>query len=146
MLTPQEFRDLFPVYNDEIRYPDATLTPWLTIADSLIDPQRWGELYNLGQGLFVAHNLALNALDERGGASGIPGIISGGIVSGKSVGSVSVSYDTSQGIEDKAGHWGLTTFGNRFLRYLRLVGMGGVQSGPDFVPGNTWGRGWRGVV
>ena len=98
--------------------------------------------------LFVAHNLALEEQAvNSANVGGVPGVGVGGIVSSKSVGGVSISYDTTSGIEENAGHWNLTTYGKRFMRFVRIFGAGPAQLGVGCDPnGYTNGPGWPGVV
>jgi hypothetical protein len=87
---------------------------------------RWGQFYNTGLRLYVAHNLALERQAARQAASG-GAPMGSGVISGRSVGPASVSYDTQFGSENDGGNYNLTTYGSRFLRYLRMAGMGPVQ-------------------
>lgn len=50
-----------------------------------------------------------------------------GLISSKSVGDVSVSYDFSQAVEglDSWGQWKATAFGIQFANYAKLLGRGG---------------------
>lgn len=103
--------------------------------------------------LFLAHNLVLEkqALDAatRGADPGT----TIGVVTSKSVGGVSVSYDISQIVDQNSGFWGTTMYGLRFIRLARLRGMGPIQIGigiaPSFMFLNSWGlsgsyNGWGG--
>lgn len=146
-LTLATFRAAWPVFADPQEFNDTLVQMYITVAGAALDPNRWGEFYQLGFGLFVAHFLTLDAMDQRtADAGGIAGT-TGGVVSSKSVGAASVSYDTSLGAEEDGGMWNLTTYGRRWLRFARLVGMGGFQSGgPDIILSPTFGSAWPGVV
>ena len=129
MFDKAAFRAAFPEFADTARYPDAMLDFWSGIGERLIFPQqhRWGTLYDYGIQLFVAHNITLAAQNVAASASGgVPGNISGPTAS-KSVGSVSVSYDTASSIEPNAGHWNLSTYGKMLIHLARMIGAGGIQ-------------------
>jgi len=129
-VTTTSFREMFPEFANVTTYPDPQVEMWVGVAASHVSTARWDSLADFGTMLFVAHNLVLGRMDQAAAAvNGTPGLASTGVVSSKSVGGVSVSYDTSSAMEPEAGHWGLTSYGVRFLRLLRLHGMGPVQVG-----------------
>lgn len=133
--TPEEFRAVAPAFSDPVMFPDDEIQFWLNAASILLTC-RWGSALGLGTVLFVEHNLALTAAAMPAPGSGqVPGVY-GGVPASKSVGAVSVSYDTSRGTETDAGHWNLTVYGERFIRMARLIGAGPIQLG---VPG--WANG-----
>lgn len=78
-----------------------------------LSPARWGMLYDLGLDLAVAHTLAL----DGGGAAGP--------VASKRVEGLAVAYDTTAAA--RAGWWGQTGYGLRFLALARTLGAGGLQ-------------------
>jgi hypothetical protein len=122
-----QFRTDFPEFADTTTYPDATVNLWLTIAVSLVNACRWGDLTNIGIVLVTAHHLAMAARDEQAAsAGGIPGQVTGPTAS-KSVDKVSVSYDAGAVSLSDAGFWNLTSYGIRFLGLARLMGAGGMQ-------------------
>ena len=58
-----------------------------------------------------------------------------------------MSFDTHLGAEEDGGMWNLTSFGVRWLRFARLLGMGGFQNGgPDIRLDPTFGPAWPGVI
>lgn len=121
------FRLAFPEFTDEQKYTDTMLTFWASIADTLMNETRWAELYTQGTYLFVAHNITLAAIDVASAEAGrAPGNFSG-IQSNKSVGDVSVGYDTQSVALDEAGNFNLTKYGRDFFFLARIVGMGGSQ-------------------
>lgn len=124
-----QFRADFPAFADTTVYPDTAFDFWYAIALRLMNAQLWAGLLNVGSELFVAHQLALEARAEAAAAAGgIPGE-SVGPLNSKSVDKVSMGYDTSAGIEPDAGHWNLTIYGTRYIRLVRMIGMGCVQIG-----------------
>lgn len=128
ILTSAQFRELIPAFQDSSVYPDETLNMNLTLSASMLDPARWADWRPLGMAYMVAHFLALdereNRVAKRGGVPGTGGI---GIMSSKSIGSVSASFDVQAGTETDAGHWNMTSYGRRYIHMARLVGAGGVQ-------------------
>jgi hypothetical protein len=143
-----------PAFADPVMFPDAEIQFWLDAASILLTC-RWGSALGIGTVLFVEHNLALTAAATPAPGSGmVPGIY-GGIATSKSVGSVSVSYDTNRGTEADAGHWNLTVYGERFIRMARLIGAGPIQLGvPGWATGGclcgmlnpaAWPSDWGGI-
>ena len=123
-----DFRTNFPEFANVTTYPEAQLTFWRTFAETLLyDRCRWADLRDYGIQLVMAHNLALAARNAAAaGAGGTPGSVQGAVAS-KSVGGVSVSYDTYAATLDNAGFWNLTSYGVLFWQLARTVGTGGFQ-------------------
>ncbi len=121
------FRANYPEFADVTKYPESQVNFYLTLGGKLLRPIRWGSLLDTGIELFTAHNVALEAVAQRGASAGqVPGLSTGAVAS-KSIDKVSVSYDTNAGIVTNAGHWNLTIYGTRFLQLMRMAGTGGVQ-------------------
>src|SRR5436190_24194599 len=119
-ISGQKFLVAFPEFNDASRYPTLQRKMWFDIAVANTDACRWGEYYAMGIYLFVAHHLALFGNQRGRSPNSMPGRIPFTMGS-KSVGAVSVSYDTSllsgmQGL----GVWGLTLYGMVYYRLLQL--------------------------
>ncbi|QNT79254.1 DUF4054 domain-containing protein [Entomobacter blattae] len=134
-LTEPEFRDLFPEFEDSKAYPAKIIVARLKIINLRINGFRWRNLSDYGRGLMLAHYLALwkyTQLQNRVGADGktqvssVPGMAVGAVNS-KSVGALSVGYDTSLSKLDDAGFWNLTTYGQEFWQLVGLIGMPGQQ-------------------
>ena len=120
------FRIAFPEF-DETKYPDGMVTTWSNIGERLINLDYWTTEKPFGVQLFTAHHLVLaRANVEASTAGGLPGQTSGPTQS-KTVGSASVSYDTSSSINLNAGHWNMTSYGKQFFQLARMFGAGGVQ-------------------
>lgn len=127
VLTVEAFRRTFPAFADVYVYPEEQIRFWIDMANAnIIDPIRWGQFYDLGLRLFVAHNLALERMRARQAARGLAPT-GAGVIQSKSIGPVSVSYDVEFGSEEGGGAWNLTTYGSQFLRYLREAGAAPVQ-------------------
>jgi Protein of unknown function (DUF4054) len=122
-ITEQQFRAIFPEFADRNTYLSAAVQFWLTNAQAQINYDAWLNSYAEGVYLFTAHQLKVagNAAKKAaaGGASGP--------VASKTVGSVSVSYDTASTAEDGAGFWNLSNYGKRYWRLVKLFGAGAIQ-------------------
>jgi len=138
-----QFRADFTEFTNATTFPDSGIQFWLTTAYLMLPACRWSTLLDLGAELFAAHNVVLEALATRSVATGaLPGLQLG-VVSGKSVDRVSLSYDAQAGLEIDAGHWNLTTYGTRFIRFARMAGMGAIQVNDDAGLGGGYGQyGW----
>lgn len=150
-ITVAQFRTNFPEFTDASRFPDPTAEFWLTLGTLLLNADRWGEVLDFGLQLYIAHNLALEALAMKQAAGGgIPGAASG-MLNSKSVDKVSAGYDTTSVAEEFGGNWNLTTYGMRLYRLMKQFGAGPLQIGvgvgdaPVFgvYPGpGGWNGGW----
>lgn len=137
-ITPASFRNDLPAFSDVVAYPDSAIAYWAAFGAQFLSVDRWGPgsdvatsppstVFDFGLELWVAHNLVLEKMANDSAATGASPGLSQGPASSKSVAGVSISYDTQAGIETDAGHWNLTTYGTRFIRLLRQMGMGPVQ-------------------
>lgn len=122
-----QFRLDFPEFADTVRYPDSQITFWATIAELQTSSDVFGDMYTQAVKLYVAHEITLAAQSKAAGAAGgVPGS-QGGIANSKTVGSVTVSYDSQSTSEKNAGWWNLTNYGKQYFRLLRMFGAGSVQ-------------------
>ena len=137
-----EFKKVFPEFADDNKYPPAQIEYWGSIAELRLNADRWGNLLTHGKYLFIAHNVALSAQAVAAANQGSSVLQSTGLLAGKSVGDVSISYDTSASNEEGGGNYNLTRYGRDLLRLARIVGIGGAQllSADTTVPylGETW--------
>lgn len=122
-----QFRQSFPEFNDTTTYPDALVQFWMTLAVSLVNAERWGELTDLGIALVTAHHLALAVNDQKmADVGGVPGQVTGP-QSSKAVDKVSASYDTAAVAIKDGGFWNATMYGVRYLSLAMMMGAGGMQ-------------------
>lgn len=122
----ENFRSAFPEFLDESKYTDDMLEFWSTFAEKLLNATRWGDLLTHGLYLFVAHQITLAYKDYADGTAGrAPGQSASGIVSSKSVGGASISYDTGSVSLADAGNFNSTRYGREFWQLSQLIGMGG---------------------
>jgi len=109
------------------KYPNAMVNVWADLAVDMVNKRLWRGQTALGRYLYVAHELTLQAQSAAAAAiGGVPGQQSGQM-NNKTVGSVSVGYDTTASSEKDAGWWNLTTYGKQFIRLARIFGAGGIQ-------------------
>ncbi|HEF4749747.1 TPA: DUF4054 domain-containing protein [Burkholderia multivorans] len=122
-----QFRQSFPEFNDTTTYPDSLVQFWMTVAVSLVNAERWGELTDLGIALVTAHHLALAGKDQKmADVGGVPGQVTGP-QSSKAVDKVSASYDTAAVAIKDGGFWNDTMYGVRYLSLAMMMGAGGMQ-------------------
>ena len=127
-VTPASFRANFPEFADAAIYPDVTVSYWLGIGTRMLRPDRWADLLDHGLELFTAHHIALARQAVQASAGGGTPGANTGVVTGKAVDKVSVSYDAgSTTLDAGAGHWNATTYGVQFLQLARMAGSGGWQ-------------------
>lgn len=121
------FRQAFPEFADTTLYPDTMLNFWATIAEKMVPQCVWKNLWTQGVNLYVAHKLVLAGQNSKIGKNGgVPGT-SGGVPNTKTVGSVTVGYDSTATSEKDAGWWNLTNYGKQFIRLARIFGAGAIQ-------------------
>jgi hypothetical protein len=93
----------------------------------MVPQDQWGDTWQMGVKLFVAHELVLASQNAKAGKiGGVPGS-TGGIPNAKTVGSVSVSYDSASVSEIGAGFWNLTNYGKQLWRLAQMFGAGCIQ-------------------
>lgn len=124
------FRTAFPEFASTTKYPDTMISFWAGLAEKLVLPSVWCSCTDQGRQLYVAHEITLAAQNaDAGKINGTPGL-SGGIANSKTVGSVTVGYDSSgdRGTGEKdAGWWNLTNYGRQFIRLARIFGARAIQ-------------------
>lgn len=122
-----QFRKDFPEFNDTGRYPDSQITFWSTTAEKLVLECVWKDMWQTAVKLWTAHEITLAAQnDKAANFGGVPGQ-QGGPINNKTVGTVTIGYDTATGSEKNAGYYNLTVYGKQFYRLMRLFGARCVQ-------------------
>lgn len=128
-VTVAEFRAYLPVFGNSAEYPDDAIGFWLQEGSNQCDPLVWRNLLKQGVIFFTAHMLTLmgtTASSKNGQA---------GLELSKTVGKVSVDYDTTAVSMKDGGPWNATSYGTQFLFYARMVGSGPKQiTGPMVFP------------
>ena len=128
-VTPAQFRANFPAFASAQPYTNELIQFWLTDAYNNMNAPGWGTNLDTYAQLRAAHFLSIEGqaiLAAQRGA--VPGQATG-MVSSKSAGPISVSYDTATAAmkEGGADTWNATTYGQRYWRKARMVGAGGAQ-------------------
>lgn len=133
--TPDEFREMFPVFTDPTVFADSRVIFFTNLAMMNLAHNKWGTTWSYGCSLFVAHNLALeqNMLGTQPGGEGTSGNYGyggGGITSGssKSIGQVSKSESFDTTFYKSAGDYAETKWGRILWRYIRMFGAGGMTA------------------
>lgn len=121
------FRSGFPEFSDIAKYPDSMLNFWATLATAQVNVDRWGAMAPTGVFLYVAHEITLAAQNVSTSSMGGSPVGIPGPANSKTVGSVTIGYDTQQTAEKDAGFWNLTNYGRQFIRLARMYGAGCVQ-------------------
>lgn len=121
------FREDFPEFTDDVKFPDARIEFWLSIAGIMLNATRWDTLLDHGTELFIAHHLTMDLANQRAADTGGNIGQTMGPLASKSVDKVAASYTTGAVTLENAGHWNLTTYGLQFYQLLRMVGAGGIQ-------------------
>lgn len=128
--TVEQFLSLYPQFT---QLDDTIVLFYIKMASNSLSAARWGDLWEMGMALFVAHHLILWMKVTQGLGEDAPesqiinNSLSAGLTSSKSVGSLSKSYDYSD-INGDFGGWGtwkLTAFGQQFVTYAKMLGKGG---------------------
>ena len=126
--TIAQFRLDFPEFGDDTVYTDSMITFWSDLGQELNDPLWYNNdtVYVSVISLFTAHQITLQANDiAQSGAGGGAGITpTTGSVSEKTVGSVSVSYDSSSSNYNQYGaaFWNLTSYGKQYWLLQLMYG------------------------
>lgn len=143
-VTATQFRLDFPEFADKAAFPDSAYNFWYGVAQNFVGAAVWRNIQNVGLELYVAHQLTLEARAKGDAANGLPPGGQVGPLNSQSVDKASAGFDTQAGIEPEAGHWNLTIYGTRFIRLVKMVGMGCVQLGAGcgaidpLSSGNAW--------
>jgi len=121
------FRTNFPEFSNTTTYPDAQLIFWSTWAESMLNQCKFGTMWANAVMLYTAHEITLAAQNVQAAAvGGSPGQ-SGGIANSKTVGGVSVGYDSQIQSEKDAGWWNRTTYGQQLWRLIQMFGAGAIE-------------------
>ena len=131
MFTPQEFRDAFPQFSEEL-FPAGRVQFFLTLASKSLSADRWDDLLPEGTFLYVAHYLTLEAeaLKAKDGTGGMHAAAGPVVSESKTVGGVSVAKGKAGPAATgylSGGQWNDTSYGKQFYSLLLLIGAGGLQ-------------------
>ena len=136
--TLEMFKDMFPEFTKtesgvtSFVVPDSIVQMFIDIANNVISPSRYGEMWKLCCGWYIAHRLTMylktyNANPNGSIASIVGKASSKGNVASSQLGDASISYD-NKSISEADAKWGelnQTTYGTQLIAQARLIGMGG---------------------
>lgn len=138
--TESMFYEDFPQFRDSTKstptgfVPSTLMNVYLKMCNDAVAPERWGEVWRLAAGLYIAHFVTVYLRSNKGNTAGSSNATKAadtgamiGIPTSMSLGDASVSYDTSsimQGTESW-GQWNLTSYGQQFASMAKLVAVGG---------------------
>lgn len=131
-----DFLSFYPnfanILNDTQTFPPEVIDMYIQFAQDCVSYKRWGKQWKLGMCLFLAHFFTIHLqslFPENATAQEIIAYgQSKGLISSKSVGDVSVSYDFGaavQGVESW-GQFNTTAYGLQFANLAKLLGKGGM--------------------
>ena len=135
--TKEEFLAMYPQFGGVDSagnpcIPDVVMEAWLNLARAAISKARYGDMWAMAMGFFVAHWLTLYLQTAADADAPVGRIISAGLAKGlqtsKSAGDLSVSYDFSivAGDFDGWGTYKYTMFGQQLITLAKMVSMGGM--------------------
>lgn len=124
--TVDDFFEFYPQFENVI--DEEIVEQFVTMAQATVQERRWKESWFLGMALFLAHfstlYLQTQAGDNPTAAQVVSAAYARGLITSKSVGSVSVSYDYSLIGDDLEGWaaWKLTVYGQQYAGMANLLG------------------------
>lgn len=144
-LTLAQFRQLFGgAFANTTLYPDIAVAFYLNLTQTF-NARRFGQYLNYAAACWTAHYLTLDYQAQRDASIGNPSGLRGGVVSSKSVGGASTSFDLGDaGVKD-GEDYNLTIYGRRYAKIARMAGAGGTQVGIGITPPG-FGVPWQGPL
>ncbi|NIV93798.1 DUF4054 domain-containing protein [candidate division KSB1 bacterium] len=117
-VTPTTFKDRYPEFSSE---SDSRIQIFIDDAELELEESRWGDLYDRGLSALTAHLLAIANKNAAGSGSGTA--LAGKLAS-RTVGSVSVSFNSGQSTGSTEDFYLSTSYGAEYWRLAKMVGMG----------------------
>lgn len=117
-VTPTTFKARYTEFSSE---SDARVQVYIDDAELELSEDVWGDFYDRGLSALTAHLLAIA---NRNAASSGTGVSLGGSLTGRSVGSVSVSFGASASSGSSEDYYLSTAYGAEYWRLAKIVGMG----------------------
>lgn len=122
-----QFRTDFPEFADEDVYTDSMCNFWAGLGQKINSEEVFGNAYIELIELFTAHNLSIQASNIAVSSVGGVPTGNGGAISSKTVGSVSVDYDSMSAAVADAGDYNLTSYGRQYVTLRRMMSHGVMQ-------------------
>jgi len=124
-----DFVAVFTEFSDSQKFPQVGIDFWIGQAPTQLNLPLFGQQADLATMLYVAHNLVLSAQNARAAQRGIPGAQISPVQS-KTIGEISVAYDTKATTIEGAGAWNATSYGQRLYTMMKAVGIGPLYRVP----------------
>lgn len=129
--TSEQFLEVYPQFMNKL--PGSVMNFYINLANNSLSYSRWGDSWEMGMILFIAHHLtlylmAMSGVDDNSSASKVVSAsLAAGLTASKSAGSLSKSYDYGSINDDLTGlgTWKLTLYGQQFATMAKLIGKGG---------------------
>ena len=135
ILTSQQFRADFSEFSSTTIYPNAMVNFYINLSAGMLNVNRFLDQYIYAQELFTAHCITIEAKSlKEASTNGIPGTMSAGIPSSKTVDKVAITYDIATIMDPNAGHWNMSTYGIRLWQMMRIFGAGPIYVGAGAAP------------
>jgi hypothetical protein len=112
--------------------PTAIMTAFLAMANDAIQEARWGDMWRVACGWYVAHCCTLHLRAMPAAGATVAAVVEAGnpqgLVTEESFGGDSESYDHTAitAALQSWGNWNSTEFGRQLATMGRLVGAGGA--------------------
>lgn len=130
---PYALSDFYKMYAMfEGKVDEEIIQMYIDFAMVSVQESRFGSAWKLAMGYFIAHFCALYLMSYASPESTAAQVISlsqaKGLVSSKSAGDVSVSYDFGTLLADLDGwaQWKLTNYGIQYASLARMIGKGAM--------------------
>ena len=127
-ITAQTFREAFPQFTPDA-FSDSQIEFWLNLCTRQMAKDRWGELYQNGLLLLLAHNLTLQKAASTSPTGGMDAAAGPVIAKSMSAGGVSLSENkagTTATANLNAGHFNDTIYGKQYWQLAQMIGAGGT--------------------
>lgn len=122
-----QFRLDFPEFADDDVYTDGMCEFWSGLGEQMNSLDVFGSVYNKLIELFTAHNISIQAKNIAvTDVGGVP-TGDGGALSTKTVGSITMEYDTASSSVLDAGDFNLTSYGRQYVMIRNMFSCGVMQ-------------------
>lgn len=128
--TKDDFLQFYPQFDGLL--PDVVLDSFIELGGKCVQEQRYGSMWKLAVGLFVAHFCALWLMSDAETGTPADEVLAkaqeAGVITSESADGVSYNADINVVASDLNGWAGykLTTYGQQFATIAKLAGKGGM--------------------
>lgn len=124
-MTPSAFLALFPQFQALETADHGTIQGYLDRAGPYFDVSRWGAFYTDGLANWTAHTLTMDQAEQAQFALAPSALVAGDVTT-KTVGRETISRDGTLLGREMTDPMLKTTYGQRYVKLRRLVGLGGA--------------------